>query len=370
MAGLLQIRYTFLHVRSNLCITLKTARSAAARTAPRPDAAVARWIRRTLAASPPKAKSLVVTVWGDAIAPHGGAVWLSGLIRLMAPLGLNERLVRTSVYRLTREGWLTARSRGRRSAYRLTAEGRRRFEEAYRRIYSPPDGTWNGRWELVLAPPAGLPPAERTELRKELKWAGFGAVAPGLFIRPEQPGRRTAALATLRALGIDHRATLVSAVAGDSLQDRPLEDWIRASWDLAAVAAEYSAFVERFAPVIRTFRTLKQLDPEQCFVVRTLLIHDFRRVTLHDPQLPAALLPPRWPASSAYALCRDFYRLTHRHAERHLAATVDREGGTLPPAAPYFYRRFGGLRRPPGVTPSPNSTQRRPDARVDRRSAE
>ena len=34
----------------------------------------------------------MVTVWGDAIAPHGGAVWLSGLIRLLAPLGLNERL--------------------------------------------------------------------------------------------------------------------------------------------------------------------------------------------------------------------------------------------------------------------------------------
>ena len=310
----------------------------------RPDAGVARWIRRRLAASPPKAKSLVVTVWGDAIAPHGGAVWLSGLIRLMAPLGLNERLVRTSVYRLTREGWLTARSRGRRSVYRLTAEGSRRFEEAYRRIYSPPDGAWNGRWDLVLAPPAGLRPAERTELRKELNWAGFGAAAPGLFIRPEQPGRRASALSILRALGIDRRATLVSTVASDSLRGQPLEDWTRASWELTAVADEYSAFVTRYAPVISAFRSLKQLDPEQCFVVRTLLIHDFRRVTLHDPQLPAALLPAQWPAPKAYALCRDFYGLTHRHAERHLAATVEREGAKLPAAAAYFYRRFGGLR--------------------------
>ncbi|HSS70274.1 MAG TPA: phenylacetic acid degradation operon negative regulatory protein PaaX [Casimicrobiaceae bacterium] len=316
-----------------------------------PDAAVARWIRRALAVSPPKAKSLVVTVWGDAIAPHGGALWLSGLIRLMAPLGLNERLVRTSVYRLTREGWLTARSRGRRSVYRLTAEGLRRFEQAYQRIYSPPDGAWNNRWDIVLAPLAGLRPAERTELRKELRWAGFGTIGPGLFIGPEQPGRRAAALATLRALGIERRATLVSALPGDSTRGCPLEDWVRASWDLAAVAAEYSAFVERFAPVIRAFKTLKRLDPEQCFVVRTLLIHDFRRVTLHDPQLAAALLPAQWPAPKAYALCRDFYRLTHRHAERHLAATVQSEGETLPPAAPYFYRRFGGLRRSKNKVP-------------------
>src|SRR5436853_294440 len=32
---------------------------------------IAHWIRRELDSAPPKAKSLVVTVWGDAIAPHG-----------------------------------------------------------------------------------------------------------------------------------------------------------------------------------------------------------------------------------------------------------------------------------------------------------
>ena len=34
-----------------------------------PDARIARWIGRELRRRPPKAKSLVVTVWGDAIGP-------------------------------------------------------------------------------------------------------------------------------------------------------------------------------------------------------------------------------------------------------------------------------------------------------------
>src|ERR1700760_1992542 len=68
--------------------------------APRPDPAVARWIERTLHDDPPRARSLIVTVWGDALAPHGGEVWLAGLIRLLAPFGINERLTRTSVFRL------------------------------------------------------------------------------------------------------------------------------------------------------------------------------------------------------------------------------------------------------------------------------
>ena len=75
-----------------------------------------RRLRQSVAALPrrlkPRAKSLIMTVWGDAIAPHGGTVWLGSLIRLLAPLGLNERLVRTGVLRLVRDGWLAARPTG------------------------------------------------------------------------------------------------------------------------------------------------------------------------------------------------------------------------------------------------------------------
>src|SRR4249920_2464826 len=71
----------------NFCIGWRRRR---ATMKSRSHASAARWIRRELDTAPPRAKSLVVTVWGDALAPHGGAVWLSGLIRLLAPLGLNE----------------------------------------------------------------------------------------------------------------------------------------------------------------------------------------------------------------------------------------------------------------------------------------
>src|ERR1044071_7443994 len=121
------------------------------------DASVGRWIARTLATDPPRAKSLIVTLWGDALAAQGGAVWMSGLIRLMAPFGMNERLVRTSVFRLARDGWLAGETHGRRSRYRLTADGARRFAQAHQRIYAPADAHWHGEWEMVVAPPAGAP---------------------------------------------------------------------------------------------------------------------------------------------------------------------------------------------------------------------
>jgi len=307
------------------------------------DARIARWIRRELEQRPPKAKSLVVTVWGDAIAPHGGAVWLSGLIRLLAPLGLNERLVRTSVYRLAQEGWLEAQQDGRRSLYRLTATGLRRFEHAYRRIYAPPDGDWDGSWEVVLAPGAVLSAGERRELRKELGWEGFGALTAGMFLRPARAASRETLGEIVRALGVERRAVVLIARDAPGLESRSLQALAGDCWHIAAVAAEYRRFVARFGPVLERFRARTDLDPEQCFMVRSLLIHAFRRVTLHDPQLPAELLPAAWPSPDAYALCRDFYRLTYKFAEQHLAARLETRDGPLPPAAPYFYERFGGI---------------------------
>jgi phenylacetic acid degradation operon negative regulatory protein len=157
---------------------MMTAASAPPPRALRPDPQVRRWIARQMERDPPRASSLIVTVWGDAIAPHGGAAVLPGLIRLLAPFGINERLVRTSVFRLARQGWLQATPIGRRSLYALTPDGARRFAEAHQRIYTLPDDRWDGTWDLVLID--GLAPGERRALAAELQWAGFGEFGVGV----------------------------------------------------------------------------------------------------------------------------------------------------------------------------------------------
>ena len=105
--------------------------------ADRPDPQVRRWIRRELAAAPPRGPSLIITVWGDAIAPHGGAVMLSGLIRLLAPFGINERL--RAHQRVPAGPRRLAQGDAGRTPQPLSPErdGARRFEHAYRRIYAP-----------------------------------------------------------------------------------------------------------------------------------------------------------------------------------------------------------------------------------------
>jgi phenylacetic acid degradation operon negative regulatory protein len=307
---------------------------------PRPDSAVARWIERTLRDDPPRAPSLIVTIWGDALAPHGGEVWLAGLIRLLAAFGINERLTRTSVFRLARDGWLVAETHGRQSRYRLTEDGRRRFAAAYRRIYAPPLTDWDGEWDLVVDPPGGT---DRPRLRNELRWEGFGVAAPGVYVRP-----RTADDAPALVARLDEQRRALVLRARDGSHDGPhVAERVTDLWDLRTLATDYRRFLALFGRVIDRFRMrpIEASDPAQCFVVRTLLIHAFRRVLLRDPRLPPALLPLDWPGVAAYALTRDFYRLTAGRAEAYLAATLAVNGTSWPPADASFDDRFGGLSR-------------------------
>ncbi|HVO15421.1 MAG TPA: phenylacetic acid degradation operon negative regulatory protein PaaX [Alphaproteobacteria bacterium] len=284
----------------------------------------------------PRAKSLLLTIWGDAIAPHGGAVWLGSLIRLAAPLGLNERLVRTGVHRLVRDGWLAATPLGRRSYYSLTEFGRRGVQDsAHRRIYAAARVPWNGGWQLVLTGLGDIDAPRREQLKRELRWLGYGAVTPGVFAHPG--GDADALGRLLSRLGVRDQVQVMNAQASGA------HELLRASWDLDALAAAYRRFLDHFRPVWQAFEAAPSLDPAHGFLARILAIHEYRRIVLRDPELPDELLPADWAGAAARALCRNLYRLTTPAAEQHLMATLETAEGPLPEAAPYFWQRFGGL---------------------------
>ena len=300
-----------------------------------PAAPVRGLLRRFRAQRPLRGGSLLITVFGDAIAPRGGAVTLGSLIRLAAPFGLTERLVRTSVARLARDGWLEARRSGRRSEYRLTRRGARRFAEATRRIYAANPRGWDGRWTLLVLPPGG----RRAELREELRWLGFGQLSPALFAHPAC-GRR-AARARLRGLeGARDAVLLESRRAG-----RPLDRRLAAAgWNLRALGRRYRRFLAEFAPVEAGLAAGGRIPGETAFLVRTLLIHQYRKIHLQDPLLPPALLPRGWVGAAAYRLCRRLYARVLSPAEEYLSAAAHRLHRPLPRAGTAVRRRFGGIR--------------------------
>jgi len=300
------------------------------------------WISRFLATDPPRSKSLVMTIFGDAIAPHGARLWLGSLIELVAPMGATDRLVRTSVFRLAQEGWLVASREGRRSSYALLPEARPRFERANRRIYAPPGLDWDGRWTVVMAPNGSIDASLRAAVRKELEWEGYAMLAPGLLTHPAADAATLAdVLERVKGTG---RIFVCSAAELPGSGSRPLGELVHEAWDLSGVVADYRRFIAEFTPLLDLLRDEPQLANQDAFVVRSLLIHAYRRVQLHDPMLPLELLPQPWPGSEAYALAQAIYRLTWEGAEAHLMDVLRREDADAPAADGGFYERFGGLR--------------------------
>jgi phenylacetic acid degradation operon negative regulatory protein len=289
----------------------------------------------------PRAKSLIVSVFGDAIEPHGGVVWLGSLIALLARFGVNERLARTAVLRLGREHWLGARQLGRRSFYGFTASGRLRFEDAHRRIYSEKPAPWSGRWHLVFAGPDMLDRRERENLKRELGWLGFGTVAPSLLAHPSADP--DALRHVLRDLDLADRVVVMSAESKAFTTAAALRELARGAWDLERLSQAYREFLESFRAIAKALAAGEVPGDAAAFRVRVLLIHEYRRILLRDPQLPEELLPRDWAGAAARLLARDVYRRTARPAERYLMADLETAEGPLPAAAPYFYARFGGL---------------------------
>ena len=299
-----------------------------------PPAAVRALLRHFRAQRPLRGGSLLITLFGDAIAPRGGAVTLGSLIRLAAPFGLTERLVRTSAARLAREGWLAARRSGRRSEYRLTRGGAERFAEGARRIYGETPRVWDGTWTLVLLP-AGTP--RPSEMRRDLRWLGFGQLTPALFAHPActlQQARRW-----LRNVAGAREALLLHSASADVRIDRKL---VARGWDLAELGRRYRRFVAAFAP-LEALPVITDISAETAFLVRTLLIHEYRKIHLQDPLLPPVLLPADWVGTTAYQVCSRLYAQVFAATESYLSATARRLHRSLPPANSAVHTRFGGI---------------------------
>jgi phenylacetic acid degradation operon negative regulatory protein len=118
---------------------------------------------------------------------------------------------------------------------------------------------------------------------------------------------------------------------------------VRAAWNLDDIDARYEQFVSMFRPVYAALSKTHKVGPRTAFVIRTLLVQEYRKVLLRDPQLPQQLLPAGWHGTPAYQLCRNLYRGLHQAADAYLSEFMETADGPLPPPAGDYLQRFGGL---------------------------
>jgi phenylacetic acid degradation operon negative regulatory protein len=270
-----------------------------------------------------RANSVLITLYGDVMAQRGQSVWLGSLIQLADLFGLSARLVRTSAFRLSADDWLACTRLGRRSFYALTAAGLQRVQHAERRIYDFKLPEWDGRWTLAILA-AGIPASVRLHLKRELRWEGFGELSANVFAHPHasQPSLKD----IIRASNAEEKVVVMSAESIASYSPKPLQTVMQSVFKLDQTEKAFKQFVARFEPVLKH---ASALSPAEAFFVRILLIHEYRKVLLRDPNLPQALLPANWPGLHARQLCEALYAQLLTNSEAFLLAHVQTLDGKL-----------------------------------------
>ncbi|MCP5027685.1 MAG: hypothetical protein GY929_15530 [Actinomycetia bacterium] len=294
------------------------------------------------------ARSVLVTIFGDSVVPAGGEIWLGDLIELCAPFGFNDRLVRTSMFRLTSEGWFETERIGRRSRYRLTSSATAEFADAEARIYRPWEPATASDWVMTFLDGQGIASDQLAKLNAALRERGFVPLAPGVMAAPH--GEATAVHRAASDVGLATPPPV--AHSRFEMHDPAVTAWLCRSFELEHTAHSYQEFLSNYRWA--EAEGLKLLPNRDAFLLRTMVVHDLRRARLTDPDLPLDLLPSHWPAREAIELAGELYATVTDGAWRFLASAA----GFAEPHTPGPRFSIGPVDTPPSPRKPPHSLLR------------
>ena len=281
---------------------------------------------------PLRTPSLIASVFGDAIAPRGGSVWLGTLSEILGVFGIAPGSVRTALSRLAADGWVERMRDGRESHYSLTAGAEQEFGQASEAIYRLGARAWDGEWRIAVLTEADE--SARRSLRSGLARSGYGQLSPNVLITPnhgEPDGGEAEGVLLL---------TGARTIGGAGA--RPL---VREAWPLDDIAAAYRRLMAAFEPIEARADRPNQVSDLEALALRIFVIHQLRRVVLKDPDLPEALLPDDWPAAEARQRAAAIWLAFLKPSERWLDSRGRCATGRLPPPTKGFSLRFA---RPEG----------------------
>lgn len=255
---------------------------------------------------------LIVTIFGRYGRARGGTIPVADLIELMAALGVDAGVVRSSVSRLKQRGVLVS-DRAEGAGYRLSESLEEVFAAGDHRIFEAPRAGADDPWLLASF---SVPESERPlrhQLRKLLHRLGFGQVSGGLWIAPGLVADETRA--ALHHSGLDG---YVELFLGARVSAEPLAEAVQGWWDLSVLEPLYRTFVDTYASVLAA-----RPGDREAFRAYVAALTQWRRLRYLDPGIPFALLPQNWVGVEAERLFGELHERLEPPAARFVAAVMD-----------------------------------------------
>ncbi|MEM7068465.1 MAG: PaaX family transcriptional regulator C-terminal domain-containing protein [Pseudomonadota bacterium] len=272
--------------------------------------------------------SIIVTIFGDCIIPRGGVISLSSLQEVLGLLGVENNAVRTAMSRLAADGWIKREKVGRQSYCSLTNRGRELAASASERIYASSSEEWDGSFEVILRDEQSH--KTRAAFRREMRQSGFGSPIADIYIRPKHAD--ASRIETDDVLATMDARNLVSG---------SMREFVCLSWPLAELNVAYSFLLEKYEPLLDWVNNGTVLSREHCLTIRTLLIHDWRKLVLQDVDLPAEYKPDDWVGDEARHMVAHLYGAILSGSEQYLDDCMATPQEHLPAPETDLSKRFG-----------------------------
>lgn len=222
--------------------------------------------------------SIIVSLFGDMARNSGDQISGPLMSRIIEPIGIRPEAIRVALHRLRNDGWITSQKRGRTSFYALAPRGLDETASATPRIYARTTDT-PSCWHVIILRAMSSP--ERGSAEKPLQGMGYTPLGQGVFLgkgkAPSKPGD----------------AFVLSG------QPDHIPDWLKQQ-----IADPWTASYQAMAQSLSTVDQLLNghtISDLQSATLRTLIVHNWRRILLNHPDLPAEFYPNDWKGFE----CRD-----------------------------------------------------------------
>lgn len=218
---------------------------------------------------------------------------------------LEEKIASQNIYsvlnRLKKEGLAEKISVPQKLGFRISQKGKNLLAD----LLLPRANRWDGYWRIVSFDFPETRRNERTHLRRQLRYLGFGKMHRSVWISPHN------LLPQVRELVSSQGSEdFVWIFEAKLTPDKKLTQLILQAWpDLGKIKGYYNEFILKWCEKLKKFH--KEKKDKQKILRRPLvrLAHlELGKISFLDPKLPADFLPADWPANLAFQLLRKIKR--------------------------------------------------------------
>ena len=275
-------------------------------------------------------KSLISSIFGDLVLPNHGYTWVECISEMIAPLGCNERLVRTSLFRLCDEEWLFSTKIGRRSFYQLTDMAKVQTRNAEKQIYSLSNKPWRGVWTLLLLVKRPIDRTLKRTFINELEWSGFGGVTKNVWAFPGEGSQLASSISKKYELNNDVIVMQCKNIFDEALgfisEDQELADLCLPNND---ASSNYHNFIDNFKGLVDVNgKVIVEGSDHLLLSLRLILLDEYRRAVLKDHDLPRELKPQNWIGDEAFELFKAIYNAINDASFRYYVQLQSESGAS------------------------------------------